>query len=370
MLIRKFITGGCLFTSLISFAQTGPQKRSIRFQNIGKDSVKLALNEEYYLIEDSCAQIMRYARYDFKQRIFTGKFRDINSLNGEQVVSEGEYTDKGSKNGDFVSYYLNGNLQAKGNFKNNKFFGKWELFYDDGKPKLSFEADENDIKIIDAWDPGGKKTVDNGKGTYKADLGGIYWTGKLLNGKPDGKWKAMKTDDRTNTELVSENFKNGEFEKGKGPGGDYKDASRIILVSENVLPFVNAEKLRISSVPCNGIKRKHIVNAQYRNGFASFSDEIKRLVSPYLSKVDLRPYDNELTFNGEVSEKGYVSITDYTNSFDDKIASGLQRELRKLPNLEPALEDGKPVPQKFVINFIFSRGMYSFGYRFLPLRSD
>ena len=369
MLLRKFLPVICFFASLISIAQTPPQ-RNIRFKTLGKDSVKLSLNEEYYLIEDSCAQIMRYAHYDFKQRIFNGKFRDVNYLNPEQLISEGEYNDKGLKNGDFVSYYLNGNLQAKGSFKDNKFSGKWELFYDDGKPKLNFEAEGNDIKIIDAWDPQGKKIVDNGKGNYKADLGSLYWTGKLENGKPDGKWKAMKTDDRTNTELVTENFKNGGFQKGKSTAGDYKDASRVILVSENELPFVNAEKMRISSVPCNGVKRKHIVNAQYRNGFSSFSEEIKRLVTPYLGKVDLRPYDNELTFTGEVSEKGYVSITDYTNGFDDKIASGLQRELRNLPNLEPALADGKPVPQKFAITFKFSRGVYSFSYRFLPVNPN
>jgi len=359
----------CFIISFYSVAQVQP-KRSIRFQNLGKDSIRIALNEEYYLIEDSCAQIIRYARYDAKRRMFIGKFKDVNNSEDGKLVSEGEYNDNGFKNGDFVSYYLNGNLQAKGSFKDNKFSGRWDLFFDDGKPKLSFEANGNDIKIIDAWDEQGKKTVDNGKGNYKADLGILYWTGKLENGKPDGKWKAIRRDDRTNAELATESFKNGAFQKGSGMGGDYKDASRILLVSEITLPFVNAEKMRISSVPCNGVKRKHIVNAQYHDGFNSFSEEIKRLVSPYLGKVDLRPYDTEVKFNGEISDKGYVLINNHTLGLDDQIASGLERELRRLPPLEPALADGKPVPQKFTITFKFYQGMYSFSYRFLPVNPN
>jgi len=182
--------------------------------------------------------------------------------------------------------------------------------------------------------------------------------------------KAIKTNDRTNTELVTESFKNGLFQKGDGPTGDYQDASRILLVSEMELPFVNAEKLRISSTPCNGIKRKLIVNAQYSGGFASFSEEVKRLVTPYLSKVDLRPYETEVTFHGDVSDAGYITLTHYTQGIDDKVASGLLRELRALPHLEPALADGKAIVQKFTITFKFSKGFYSFSYRFLPPASD
>ncbi|HEX7903182.1 MAG TPA: hypothetical protein VF487_04815 [Chitinophagaceae bacterium] len=364
-----FLLTGCIsfFVCFTAVAQPQP-KRTIHFQHIGKDSVKLHLNEEYYLIEDSCAQIVRYARYDFKQRIFTGKFKDANYSNPDLVVSEGNYNDKGLKNGMFISHYLNGNLQATGSFKDNQFAGKWDLFYDDGKPKLSFEANGNDIKIIDAWNDEGKKTVDNGNGVYKADLGSIYWTGKLVNGRPDGKWKAVKTNDRTNTELVNEHFKDGVFQKGKGPDGDYKDVSRIILVIENQLPFVNAEKLRISPVPCNGVKRKQIINAQYRGSLASFSEEIKRLAGPYLNKADLKSFDTELVLTGEIGTNGFISTLTYSGAFDDKIASGLTMELRRLPPLEPALVDGKPVPQQFIITFKFRMGGYSFGYRLLPIK--
>jgi len=184
-LYKSMLTLSCLLFCIASLAQTS-QRRNVRLQSIGKDSVKLTLNKEYYLIEDSCAQIVRYARYDFKRRLFIGKFTDVNHGSPEHILATGEYNEEGLKNGAFISYYLNSNVQAKGSFKDNKFSGEWELFYEDGKPKLSFVAGENEIKILAAWDSEGKKIVDNGRGTFKANLGNIYWTGKLNDGKPEG----------------------------------------------------------------------------------------------------------------------------------------------------------------------------------------
>src|ERR1035437_1088268 len=356
----------CAFVIQFSTAQI-LAKQNIHFRNLGNDSINLSLNEEYYLIEDSCAQIIRYGHLNIKQLIFFGPFKDLSKSNPDLVVSEGNYTATGLKDGDFISHYLNGNLQAKGNYKENKLNGKCELFYPDGKPKLIFDASGDDIKILGAWDDTGKKIIDNGNGNYSANLGSIIWSGKLNNGTPDGTWKAVQTNDRTNTVLISEKLKNGKFQKGNGPAGDYTDVSHIYLINEADLPFINAEKLRTSSVPCNGVKRKQIVNAQYKYGFDAFSQKIKDLVNPYLSNVDVKPYDSDVELTGEVSAKGEISKFSYISVFDEKIASELVRELTRLPFLEPALEDGKPVPQKIIFTFKFMPGLYSFSYRLVPL---
>ena len=357
-----FTTCFCVLVINFSAAQI-VQRRNIRFSNLGNDSTNLSLNEEYNLIEDSCAQIIRYGHLNMRQRIFFGPFKDISKSNPDLVVSEGNYTAAGLKDGDFISHYLNGNIQSKGNYKENKFNGRWELFYPDGKPKLIFEASGDVIKILAAWDNAEKKIIDNGNGNYEANIGNIIWSGKLINGIPDGSWEAVRALDRTNTVLVKEKFKNGKFQKGSGPGGDYTDASHIYLINEADLPFLNAEKIRISSVPCNGVKRKQIVNAQYKDGFDAFNQKLKDLVNPYLRTVDLKPYDIEVEITGEVSEKGDISKLSYTGVFDEKIASGLIRELSKLPFLEPALEDGKPVTQKIIFKFTFMSGPYRFSYR-------
>jgi hypothetical protein len=359
-----------LFTSFAAEAQTPvftPVRRTIRYNYITKDSVNLALNEDFELIEDSCSQITRYAHLNRQKRTFFGRFKDVSRSNPDLVLAQGNYNTDGLKDGDFITYFSNGKLQAKGSFKNGLYDGNWSMYYDDGRPRLTFEAAGNDIKITDAWDEKGNKTVTNGKGTYRSDEGTIYWKGKLLNGKPDGTWRAIKTDDATNTDLETESYKNGSFQQGNGPAGDYSDAPRLVLVGTSLLPFTKVEKLRISAVPCNGVKRKHIVNAQYGNGFADFSEQIKRVVSPYLAKVDLQSFDNELSIEGYVSDSGGITNLNGEGAFNPDIARGLTIQLRGLPRLVPATVDGKPVKQKIVFKFVFTKGMYSFNYRFLPV---
>jgi antitoxin component YwqK of YwqJK toxin-antitoxin module len=372
----KLILSSIILSLLISYvaqAQVRPtyiphmSRRSVRFNFVTKDSVNLALNDEFDMIEDSCSVITRYAHLDIHKRKFLGKFKDVSRANPDLVLTEGSYNMDGLKDGGFVVHFLSGKLEAKGNFKNGLYDGSWSIFYDNDKPRLTFDAEGNDIKIIDAWDTDGNKTVINGKGTYRVDEGALYWKGKLLNGKPDGTWKAMKTDDATNTSLVTENFKNGSFQKGRGPIGDYLDASRMVLVSTEMLPFTKAEKLSISSVPCNGIKTQHVVSAQYNNGTASFTEEIKRLITPYISKINIESFESEITVEGYVTDEGLIRGLNSYGSFRQDIARGLISQLSRLPPLVPASVDGKPIKQKITFKFVFTKGMYSFNYRFLPV---
>ena len=113
-----------------------------------------------------------------------------------------------------------------------------------------------------------------------------------------------------------------------------------------------------------------MVNAQYNGGINSFTDNIVRVVSPYLQKVDLKPYDNTLIINGEVNEDGRVTNLRAENAFSIEISRGLIRELNALPYLQPATVDGKPTKQKFNITFNFSGGVYRFTYTFLAINPN
>ncbi len=365
----------CVFVCFSSLGQSltpannSAIKRHIRFNYITKDSVNLSLNSEFDLIEDSCSEVIRYAHIRMPGRKFFGVIKDVSKLDPDLTLTEGTYSADGLKEGYFITHYLNGNLQAKGNFKNNLYDGSWEIYYEDGRPKLTFEAHGSDIKVIAAWDTKGAKQVDQGKGSFRVELGILYWQGKLVNGKPDGTWRAIKTDDATQTPVVTENFKNGLFVKGSDPTGSYKDSSRILLVPADYLPFTRAERMRISSLPCNGVKRKHLVRAQYTGGTAAFSEAIKQVVSPYLRKFNLKLYDNNLTLNGDVNEYGIITKLIPDNAFDDDLARGLILQLKGLPPLQPATADGKPIVQKFSITFTFYQGIYHFSYHFLPFNN-
>jgi hypothetical protein len=83
------------FCAFISISQAQTQRRQINFRAIGIDSINLPLTYEYYLIEDSCAQMIRYSRFNFSERKFFGKFKDVSKENPNLVVSEGTYSTDG-----------------------------------------------------------------------------------------------------------------------------------------------------------------------------------------------------------------------------------------------------------------------------------
>lgn len=366
----KKLLGLLLFitVTLGVYAQTdNTPPRRIRLRNIGKDSINLSFNEYYALIEDSCADIIRYGHLNIKEHKFIGAFKDVSALDTSIMLAEGNYTPDGLKNGLFTAHYINGSVRSKGYFKNNKLDGHWETFYENEKPAMVFEVENDVVRIIDSWDAEGKKVIENGKGTYQVNLGKVSSKGKLENGLPDGTWHSFKTDDAAQIDLAEESFKKGKFQKGTSATGAYTDTSRIILFNIESLPYVHAEKLLTSSVPCNGVRRKHIVRAQFPGGRQAFSQYINQIVNPVLKRYNLKNIIGKLVFDGEVSEAGIIGHITSREAFDGSMARGIMDELHKLPALQPATADGKPVTEKFTITFTFQFSRFRFGYKFLPI---
>ncbi|MEO9569727.1 MAG: hypothetical protein ABJG40_00900, partial [Polaribacter sp.] len=75
-------------------------------------------------------------------------------------------------NGNFVSYYKNGNKASEGNTLNGKKDkGVWTYYYENGKKKSeeklstgNFFSDETENLIINFWDSKGNQTVTDGNG--------------------------------------------------------------------------------------------------------------------------------------------------------------------------------------------------------------
>jgi len=342
--------------------------RQIRFRSIDRDSLNLALDDGYFLIEDSCKQITRYSRFDFKHRKFHGKFTDVSDATTGLIVAEGTYTTDGLKDGPFVTHYLNGKLQAKGSFKNDKYDGAWEVFYDNGNPEITFEVTNGVCHITNAWGADGKKTVDNGNGTFAINLGQLYWKGKLLNGRPDGKWRLINIDDVTQTPLVTEYYKKGQFHDGSNGSIDYTDVSHIDFSLPVKLPFMNAENMLVSPAPCNGVKPIHIVNAQYRDGLGTFSNYIGQAVGPYFARQNIAGLESIIKIDGEISEEGNLINLKSDQSVNGPLARQIIIKLEELPALQPATANGKPIKQKFTIQFTITGGLCSFTYKFLPIK--
>lgn len=342
--------------------------RNIQIKHIDRDSVHIPMNSNYLITESNCAEITRQSRYNYQQKIFYGNFTDVSPTNPEQVLGRGAYTTAGLKTGPFELYYPNGKLRAAGSFTDNKFTGDWRVFYESGDPKLKFTVKDGELLIQEAWDETGKQTVTNGNGKYEVTASILTWSGELLNGKPEGTWRSVNPLDRTKVVYLSEKFKDGQFKKGNGVTGAYTDESRIVWFDNKAFPFLNIEQFFISSEPCGStLKHGLVIGAHYRNGLDAFSKEIGRRISKSLSGVNLKLYNSEVTFEGEVNENGRISNLSYKNAFNERVVAAMARELKNLPLLEPATLDGKPIRQKFEINFKINPQGYTFNYRFLPV---
>ncbi len=83
----KFFLSFLLLIVSVCLAEAQNVRRHVSFRTIDKDSVNLPLNDEYYLIEDSCAQIIRNSRFNFEKRKFYGKFTDVSKANAALKIS-------------------------------------------------------------------------------------------------------------------------------------------------------------------------------------------------------------------------------------------------------------------------------------------
>ncbi|MBD1367313.1 hypothetical protein IDJ77_26105 [Mucilaginibacter sp. ZT4R22] len=353
----------------LNFAKAQTKERRIMFKTIGQDSIAIGLNDEYFLIEDDCAQIIRYAHYNFTDRIFSGHFKDVSKAEPSLVVSEGYYNEDGQKNGPFFARYLNGNLRAKGSFKNNAYDGKWEMYYDNGKPEVNFEVTDGEYTITEAWKADGTKVVAAGTGVYINDMRNMYWKGKLLNGKPDGTWKL--TNAASGNTLYTEHFKKGAFQDGSNDAGTYTytDKSHIQFVSFFKMPLSNVEAMYFSPVICNGVGPDKVASARHKDGNNAFGEEIKDLISPFLSTANLKELDNSFTIEGEISVTGEFTNMRSRQAFREDLARGIINRLKSMRDIIPATVNGQPVSQKFSIKFVFSDSVYQFSYQLLQVET-
>ncbi|HVW94884.1 MAG TPA: hypothetical protein VHA56_02855 [Mucilaginibacter sp.] len=359
----------CLCYFFVTLANAQAVQRRIRFTPVDKDSLDLALNANYYLIEDSCAFIVRHIRFDFETRKFHGRFTDNSTENPAVVLTEGTYNDDGMKEGKFTLRYLNNNIKAVGNFKDDAFDGRWEMFYEDGKPELVFEAKEDILYITDAWDSRGKKIVDKGEGNYVATVPIFSWRGKLSGGRPDGTWKMYRTIDNYKQTVSSEHFKKGEFEYGESPAGKYTDLSRLNLVDMSLFPFINAEKMFVGP-PCDmALAINPLVNAHYAAGMDSFKYHLRDALSRLFEGSDLEGKQGNIHITGVISKEGHIENLVRTGGTNvGLLAQGVIKAIENLPTLIPATQNGKPISEDFVIDLDIGNSTYSFTFKFMVLR--
>lgn len=109
---------------------------------------------------------------------------------------EGNLTERGThlrdlNEGEWLTFYPDGSLSSKGSYKKGIRTGHWQFWYPGNKQFQ--EADylnQDEFKIMNAWDFNGKQTLSNGSGTlYHYDVEGkVLEVSQVKDGKQTGTW--------------------------------------------------------------------------------------------------------------------------------------------------------------------------------------
>ncbi len=106
-------------------------------------------------------------------------------------------------NGRYISYFVNGNVESRGQFRNNETVGVWEFFYETGNLKMRGMLKQN--SSFGAWEyfyESGKKSMEgsiNGKqreGVWKMyyESGALHEEGEFSKSKHVGLWTTYFED--------------------------------------------------------------------------------------------------------------------------------------------------------------------------------
>ena len=173
---------------------------------------------------------------DIATRHFSsGIWMEFHDTDKQKLKWKGSYNKTGQKTGWWESYYEDGQLDEKGNFKDGKQEGPWIGYYDNGQleskvnlkdgkiegpwigywknGQLWFKGNYKDGKregpSISYWDNGQLKSQGNYKDGKKEgpwvgywDNGELWDTGNFKDGKKEGPWFSYSKDGTVNSEFT------------------------------------------------------------------------------------------------------------------------------------------------------------------------
>ena len=138
----------------------------------------------------------------FSQGFTRQTFHDPDKKNLKEVYQVKD-TIRNILNGRYISYYLNGNVESKGQFTNNETTGVWEFFYETGNLKMRGILRQNaNYGLWEYFYESGQKSMEgniNGKNregewTTFYENGQPKEVGEYKNNKRVGWWKAYFED--------------------------------------------------------------------------------------------------------------------------------------------------------------------------------
>lgn len=186
------------------FSQTGITAS----KTIYLDSIFIESTEEncryIRIIEDYYSEKKSYVYKDYYK---SEAIKSIGtSLNRNCIEPEGQ----------FITYYENGNKKSITTFSNNQKVGKAFNWYESGNPKSEIEYLENkkgkaEYKINNYWSPEKEQIVKDGNGEYIVIEKYYEERGKIRDGFEDGEFKGKNLKNKS---TFIENYKKGKLISG------------------------------------------------------------------------------------------------------------------------------------------------------------
>ena len=295
--------------------QLKSQNNTISFYKVIEgDSVVMFFDDKSYFRELECADNKRYTLIDSAGNFFQSF---VDSTNQNSILGRGYYMD-GYKNGPFETYFHNGQLQSKGEYRNGFPVGVWLYYYEDGKPERTLTMTPEDTLVSEFFNSRGQHTVTNGNGYFSGPVNAnenlpnkIVASGNIVNGKPDGSWISYLAGDV----YCSEVFLKGQNIQGSFPNTHIEVRKKYsgISVLNNFFLFSyidNLEKFKTSACPVFK-QNKNLITQSFKtelDNFKSFAnDKIRDVIQRDIDRGNFGDYqlgENRVIFGFSVNEKG------------------------------------------------------------------
>ncbi|MFK8058561.1 MAG: hypothetical protein AB8B78_00555 [Polaribacter sp.] len=260
------------------------------------------------------------------------KYTIDNSSKENKYVLDSKFTTNGlqvlKSNGNFISYYKNGNKASEGNTVNGKKDnGIWTYFYENGEKKSeekmsteTFFNDKTENLVTNFWDEKGRQTVTNGNGfvQYKDEAGKVV-KGSYKDGLKNELWTAFDGK----TKKYEETYKKGKLSKGTS----WDSSGKSFTYKELNTPTY--------------YKRKD-----------------NRAVRKYIDKKLSRTsggIDGDLIVNFSVTEKGVLKNINVVKGFTADYNSEVKKILTEMEGWVPAKKRGQPVSSLYSLDLRFKR---------------
>ncbi len=143
-----------------------------------------------------------------------------------KIIGEGIFTDAGLKEGNWIEYYTNGKIKAKGNYKADIKTAQWQYFYSNGQlEQIGLYINGKTDSIWNWYYPNGKilrkenfidGLADGMMTEYSMD-GSVITQGDFIEDKEEGFWFYVVGDSREEGDYA-EGLRNGRWKSYYGDG--------------------------------------------------------------------------------------------------------------------------------------------------------